>query len=222
MPPPTITLFRVSAALLAVIVGLQASWLMVAELAPPPLPFVPADKQGTEAVAADRSQAALVAALGVARNDPWMACAITLAAERALRIVPPVTVPSQEVRTAVECAVAVGPHDARSWLLLALLDADRNLAGLLKMPYYTGPNEASLMPTRLAIATRSSVIADPELQVLVAGDLRTIVLRRPNLKPAVAAAYRDASADGKRFIATTIAGLDPGFVAELGAAKFPD
>jgi hypothetical protein len=219
MSPPTVIWFRVSALLLAVIVGLQALWLLIAELAPPPLPFSPAGKQGADAVAADRGRATLVRTLGVARNDLWTNCAIALALERALERVPPATAPSNEVRSLIECAILVGPHDARSWLLLAVLEGNRDLGGPLKMSFYTGPNDASLMPMRLAIATRSDVIADPELQVVVTNDLRTIVLRRPNLKPAIEAAYRDASPDGKRFMETAVAKLDPNFVAEFVAKK---
>ncbi len=87
------------------------------------------------------------------------------------------------------------------------------------MSYYTGPNETLLIPMRLSVATQSEAINDPELQILVTNDVRTILLRKPDMKPTLVAAYRDASPEGKRFIETAVAQLDPSFAAELRASR---
>lgn len=149
---------------------------------------------------------------------------MTLAFNPALEGASAVNDPNKAVYAASERAVAVGPHDARPWLLLARAAArfdclNRNPAAPLKMSYYTGPNETLLIPMRLSVATQSEAINDPELQILVTNDVRTILLRKPDMKPTLVAAYRDASPEGKRFIETAVAQLDPSFAAELRASR---
>jgi len=85
----------------------------------------------------------------------------------------------------------------------------------LKMSYYTGSNEVVLMPLRLLVATCSDAINDSELQNLVAREIRLIVTREQNLKPAIVVAYQNASPDGKRFIEAAVADLDSGLMATL-------
>ena len=88
------------------------------------------------------------------------------------------------------------------------------------MSYCTARNETLLIQMRLSIATQSEAINDPELQILVTKDVRTILLRKPDMKPTLVAAYRDASPEGKRFIETAVAQLDPSFAAELRVSKY--
>jgi hypothetical protein len=64
----------------------------------------------------------------------------------------------QMAQNAARSALNIGPHDARTWLVLALLQArgtpvDPRLAESLKMSYLTGPNRAELIPTRLQSVT---------------------------------------------------------------------
>jgi hypothetical protein len=211
---------RAGALALAAVVGLQALWFLAAAIVRPRLPFFPADRQSAEAVSTHRSRAAAAASIGMVRADLWTDYALTLAAAPLLAAAPVAADPC--ARKATERAAAFGPHDARSWLLLAgILEraemGDGSLAGPLKMSYYTGPNEAALIPFRLKLATRSSAIADAQVQTLVASELRTIVLRRSDLKPAVLAAYRQASPQGRRLIEDTVTRLDPAFGGELRA-----
>jgi len=49
--------------------------------------------------------------------------------------------------------------------------------------FYTGPNELSVIPMRINIATRTDAITGPELQILVGAEIRTIITRKPDLKP---------------------------------------
>ena len=117
-------------------------------------------------------------------------------------------------------AAALAPHDARAWLLIAEVDSqglEHNAAGPLKMSYYTGPNELPLIPLRIDIATRTDAITDSELQILVGGEIRTIITRRPDLKPLIIAAYRSALPEGRRFIESQVGELDPGLLASIRA-----
>jgi hypothetical protein len=56
---------------------------------------------------------------------------------------------------------------------------------------------------------RSDAISDPDLQVLVSGEIRSILKNRPDLKPAIVDAYRDSGAPGRRFIEDVLGNLDP-------------
>jgi hypothetical protein len=91
------------------------------------------------------------------------------------------------------------------WLLLAALnnlteDTNRHTAAALKMSYYTGPNETKLTPLRLLTAVRPGVLADEELQQLFRFELGAIMSRKPELRPAIVAAYREATPAARRLI----------------------
>lgn len=100
------------------------------------------------------------------------------------------------------------------WLLLAAMSAqnDRSgydTAGLLKMSYYTAPNDVDLFPLRLSVAlSRDALVRNLELRDLVSRELRVVVTRQPALKPALIAAYRSASDDGKAFAENLMSEFD--------------
>jgi hypothetical protein len=85
------------------------------------------------------------------------------------------------------------------------------------MSYYTGPNEPALTPLRIQIATRSTAITDADLQILVAQEIRTIILRHQDQKPIILTAYRNASPEGKQFIEATVGDLDKSLLATIRA-----
>ena len=89
-------------------------------------------------------------------------------------------------------------------------------AGPLKMSYYTGPNGLTHPPAHQ--------YCDPDRRdhrsrpaILAAGEIRTIITRKPDLKPAILTAYRDALPDGRRFIEAEVGVLDPDLLASLRA-----
>ena len=61
----------------------------------------------------------------------------------------------------------------------------KNPAAALRMSYYTGANEVELIPLRLHLAVNSQALAEKDFQELVRHDIRTIVTRKPELKPAI-------------------------------------
>ena len=125
----------------------------------------------------------------------------------------------QHARDAAELAVRLAPLDSQVWLLLAQLDFQLNsnaVVDALKMAYYTGPHDTALIPERLRIATKLDAISSSELQILVGGDLRSILLHSPELKPSITAAYNSARPEGKHFIEETVKQLDPALMKILG------
>jgi len=202
---------------IALVLLAMSAWILGAELARPDLDFLPAPSlaAGTAALS-DRATTA--AAIGRIRGALWVDAAITRAT--ALRAAletdgPPAPAAMiEETRELAARAALHAPHEARAWLLMAAADAEREafrqrVAAPLKMSYLTGPNEAALMPLRLIVATRSLAITDEELQILAEADVRAILTRKPELKPAITAAYRGASADGRRFLRSAVERVDP-------------
>jgi hypothetical protein len=133
---------------------------------------------------------------------------------------------SPEIIAARESALAyarqsllLAPHLSSMWLLVAMLgnqgQTRGSVAEALKMSYLTAPADANLIPTRLAIISASAAMTDVDLKNLVRGDIRLILTRRPDLKPAIINAYRRGSADGKAYIDEVVRLLDPGFAAAL-------
>jgi hypothetical protein len=59
------------------------------------------------------------------------------------------------------------------------------------------------------LAVQSVALGDSDFQQLVRHDIRTIVTRKPELKPAIVAAYRDTAPIGRQFIEDTLEEIDP-------------
>jgi hypothetical protein len=223
---PDLNWVRLGMMSLAGILGLGAAWILAVQFIRPTVPFFPDDAASSQAAAAHRGAAGAAAWIGLIRGDLWTDYAITLAPDLSKEFTGDRLATSLQARQSVQAAavraVELAPFEARSWLLLADVNSralDHKVAGFLKMSYYTGPNALSLIPMRINIATRTDAISDPELQILVAGEIRTIITRRPDLKALILAAYRNATPEGKRFIEAQVAELDTGLLASLRATN---
>jgi hypothetical protein len=121
--------------------------------------------------------------------------------------------------TTAKQSLSLAPHSASMWLLVAILQSggpsQEAAAEALKMSYLTSPADANLIPARLAILSAATAIADVELKNLARGDIRLILTRRSDLKPAITDAYRRGSVDGRAYIAEVVRSLDPSFAASL-------
>jgi hypothetical protein len=175
----SLSLVRIGAFALAVLLGGHAAWMLTLEMMrPSPRSFPIADTVSTNW---DRDWAAAAAQLGVIRGDLWADDAILLASglldEKAAGTAGRAPQALEAARGVAERAARLAPHDSRMWLLLAAIDArlERRPEAMLKMSYYTAPNDVALMALRLQIATRSEAISDPDLQVLVSGEMRSIL-----------------------------------------------
>jgi hypothetical protein len=125
----------------------------------------------------------------------------------------------QRAVTAARQSLSFAPHASPMWLLLAMLGSQSEprdaVTEDLKMSYLTSPADPNLIPARLAAVASTAAIADPELKDLARGDIRLILTRRPDLKPAIVSAFRGGGADGKAYIGDVVQSLDPGFAASL-------
>jgi hypothetical protein len=225
----SLLVFRYGILIAAVVLGGEAAWTLAAELMRPPRPTFPAALLAAATAEHDRDAAAAAEAGAAARfaglrGDLWADDAVLLAAGRLNEgsgIRSAATLRDLgAARDAAVRAVQLAPHDSRIWLLIAAIDAarygrDRRVAAPLKMSYYTGLFDPALMPLRLRIATRSDAIMDDGLQLLVSADLRAIIKTRPDLKPAITAAYRSATAQGRIFLVDAVYDLDPQLIASI-------
>jgi hypothetical protein len=199
-------------------------WILLAELLHSGVHQLPTDRDPAVIVAKTRARAAWAAAFAGIRGDLWAESAFTYA----ILLWPntewngnQATTESQ-ARSTIERALAYAPYDSGVWLLAASLRyrlnwPNSNPTADLKMSYYTGPNDANLMPLRLFTAAHSDALTDSDVQQLVQRDVRIILTRWLELKPALIAAYKNARPDAKRFIESAVTQIDPKFLATMGA-----
>lgn len=223
--------FRAVVFALATLIGILSVWVLAGELFSPRLIYFPSNSNEAETLYAVRSSAAAAAGVGMVRGNLWTAAAITRATQ--LLFEPPGTSPKEASQAEVETmraiadrAARLSPHDSRIWLVLAGLDSrlggnNRKTAEDLKMSYYTGPNALSLMPLRLLIAVQSDAISDEELQSMVPLEIRRIILQRPDLKSAIASAYKNALPKGREIIEATLEQADPSFLTTIAVPPRP-
>jgi hypothetical protein len=218
---------RVSFLGFALLLGAHASWLFTAEVVRPARQSFPAAVGSVPSTQQQLDDAATAARIGFIRGDLWADNAIRLAngLKDDLTGRGAVHAPGAvaAARTAGDRALRLSPHDGRIWLLLAAVDQRLGLPSraLLTMAYYTAASDASLMPLRLLIAARSGALLDADLQILVSGEIRTIDRDRPDLKPAIIAAYREANASGRQFIEEAIGTFDPDLLTAMRASAAP-
>jgi len=211
--------FRIGVALYALIVGVLALWILVTEIIRPAVPYFPTEARDAKAFAIGRSAALGAARFGLIRGELWTEAALTQA-------VPAVFDPDPrtsrsnlaDIRNTLEHAAKSAPHDPRNWLMLAAFDSrlearPQESAENLKLAYYTGANEFVLSPLRLAVAAQLDWAE--ELQTFVQLEIEQIIMRHPELKPAIAAAYQSAKPQAQKFIETTLQQADPELLASL-------
>jgi hypothetical protein len=214
--------FRIATLLMALVLGWFAIATIFAEALTPKAQHFSQDL-AVQDPASHAWSADFAAAAAPLRGDLLADIALARAAPV---LGPNKAVTSSETATSRERALAtarqslsVSPHSSTMWLLLATLQqqgqALGSVAEALKMSYLTGPADVNLIPARLAIVSASPTISDDELKNLARGDIRLILTRRPDLKPAITNAYRRGSAAGKAYINEVVQLLDPGFAASL-------
>ena len=111
-------------------------------------------------------------------------------------------------------ALQSSPVRGDLWLMLAALSKERkpakyDVAALLKLSYYTAPNDLALLPLRLTVALGEvSGASEPELRELVQRDVKIALTKQSSLRPALIAAYQSASAEGKALVNDLISEWD--------------
>ncbi|MCK1735563.1 hypothetical protein IVA79_16630 [Bradyrhizobium sp. 138] len=116
--------------------------------------------------------------------------------------------------TVLAQALRSSPLRGDLWLMLAAVSREQrsveyDVAALLKLSYYTAPNDLPLLPLRLTLALgEASVVSEPELRELVQRDVKIAFATQPTLRPALIAAYQSASANGKTLVDSLISEWD--------------
>jgi hypothetical protein len=222
----TIRLFRVGIATLSAILVLATGWLLAIEFLRTPIRFSLDDAEGAQALARYRNISGIAAWVGLIRGRLWTEHALTFApfsANEGDKAQPDQSaVRFESARKAAMRAVHFAPFDARAWLVIAQIDSalrDRDPALALKMSYYVGLNEEPMFPLRIAIATQSNAISDPEVRDLLGDEIQRVIATRPGSKPDIVAAYRGAAPEGKRFIEQEVGRSDRDLLSALRPAR---
>ena len=212
-------LMRSFCALFGLLLAVQAAWVLI------PAYFL----LGSETVAfgatyppvsiSEKKNLEYAASYAVVRGDLW--AEYGFAGTALLQGAPTQTSSHEDLRHDLLKALRFSPYRSDVWLTFALLAERHNWSAydpgaLLKMAYYTAPNDVELLPERIKLALRlNSTVADLELQDMIKRDVSLIVGRLPALRPALVEAYTSASIDGRRLAERQIAESDPGFLKEL-------
>ncbi|WP_225187554.1 hypothetical protein [Bradyrhizobium sp. IC3195] len=209
---------RVSLMVLGIVLIVQAAWMALPERyfgARSSLPSV----LSTAAVWPDATSKPV--SLAAAREDLWIRGASKFTRDSALaaneqRTAPPMS--SDEFARALRSS----PLRGDIWLLLAATSKhsspQSSTAAMLRMSYYTAPNDLDLLPLRVSIALAAdATVREPDLRELIKRDVNLVVRHRPALKPALVTAYRSASADGKVYFEGLLSELDPTFLDQVYA-----
>jgi hypothetical protein len=211
---------RIGLAVFSLVLIAQAIWIILAELQHPRRSRFPVDQSSSVEAVLERAAAKRAAKLAVVRGNLWAESAFTYSD---LLWTEPAAAGSgavDEARIQLERALRYSPHRGDVWLLLAAM-ADRydwknyKPNSLLKMSYYTRPNEQALLLLRIKVSLRAAGIQDPELLDLIARDIRLLITRTPSLKPALVGVYKAASDPNKRFVERVVSEIDPAYLADM-------
>lgn len=215
--------FRLLVLLIGIfVVGVSISNLVAEILRPAPSELP--SRTGTAPTSDQISSARRAAAIAPFRWDLKADYALALAGQTLKSQHAARSQSDETAQNAVKDALSIGPHDSRMWLVLGLLQERNNpedalIAESLKMSYFTGPNRATLIPTRLDAVTSGNVLRDTDLKELAHGDVRAIVTLLPGQRQALVNDYVHGSAMGKAFLEDGVRALDPKFADALRNAK---
>ena len=222
----TKTWLRVALALFGVFLSAQAAWILLAERQRLNHIRLPVDRMTATIAFAEQDQSKQAASLAAVRGDLWAESAFAhggqLWIDRAMELDAGDQL-NAEARTTLTRALRYSPHRGDVWLMFAALAdqykwSEYQPSLLLKMSYYTAPNELALFPLRLDVSLHTKgVIDDAELQDMVRRDISVILTRAPALKPALVAAYRSALPQGKVLADRVISEIDPGYLGVVRA-----
>lgn len=221
---PSQILFRVVILLFALLMGAQCIWLLLPELSRPEIKAFPVDAATARAAAKQRDPALWAASIAAIRGELWAESAVTYADllfpnDQHLN---QASASVAQARKSLAHAIDQAPTQSGAWLLeagLALRYPAENVDPVeaLKMSFYTGPSEQTIIPLRLWLATQLNKLDDVEIHEFIARDIRLLLAKKQHV--AIANAYSVASPVGRRLIEQTVGDLDP---AELSALHAQD
>jgi hypothetical protein len=216
--------FRLTILLLAVLLAVQCIWLLLAEFSRPALHGLPLGGASAAAAAKDRDRALWAASIGAIRGDLWAVSAFTYAdlvvGENDAGNRPTSKPAVAQLRASMERALDHAPALSNVWLLrtgLALRHPAERLDPLeaLRMAYYTGPSDQSVIPLRLRLAAQTDQFSDFEIREFAIRDVRMLLTTKQY--KAIAVAHQAASPAGKLFIEQTVHDIDPSAIESIGS-----
>ena len=216
----TKTWLRVALTLFGVFLSAQAAWILLAERHRLNHIRLPVDGKTATIAFAEQDKITQAASFAVVRGDLWAESAFTYGSQLWLDAGDQLNTEALKTLTR---ALRYSPHRGDVWLMFAALADKYKWSGyqpslLLKMSYYTAPNELALLPLRLNVSLHAKgAIDDAELKDMVRRDISVILTRAPALKPALVAAYRSALPQGKVFAERVISEIDPGYLGVVRA-----
>ena len=207
--------FHVSLVSLAVVTAIYCLWLLISELTQPHVIRMPIDPQTATAVATKRAEANWAARFGILRGDLWAEAGYTFAdlLWKSSKSDPNLSQSLETARNRLHQAIRYAPTNAGVWLLLSGFAAQfKEATEALRMSYFTGPSDLSLMPIRTFVAAQMPTL-DADMQQLARRDVRILLTHQQ--KPAIMQAYRASSSAGKRLIEQEVSEKDPTFAQAL-------
>lgn len=200
----SVSIFRVTSGLFALAAFAALLWLLAAD-----------------ALATRGSTAGQAAQIGLVRGDLWSLAALIEA--RALPSLaeasPAQSGTANAVRELATRAASHSPVNSRIWLLLARVTQEpAQRVEFLRMSYLTGQNDLSLIPQRLALATRLPA-SDLMLADFAALEIQMLLRRAPTFKGQIANAYKTANAEGRALIEKTLETFDRELLLSIRAAN---
>ena len=212
--------FRAGVSIYALVLGAASLWILLAELSSPGIRALPASPGEAAVAAQDRGEALWAARAGVVRGDLWAEAAFTYANLEWLDSAQPLGEALDQARATAARVVSLMPGNSDVWLMLADLSSrfrwqTPSPTECLKMSYYTGPHENRLIPLRLMVAARLDPSADAVLADLFRRELQTVMMDRTALRPAIVAAYQQATSQAQHLIEDVATHTDPAFSQTL-------
>ncbi|WP_235940589.1 hypothetical protein [Bradyrhizobium hipponense] len=205
---------RVALTLIGLLLAAQAAWILSQS-------WYFGDRLAITSVAGPNEAFSRALAAHSTRENVWTdrgsTAAVRLNSDKALD---PQHTSRPTVLNAFSGVLEYSPLRGDVWLMLAALSkqyaGSYDTTSLLKMSYYTAPNELDLIPLRLSVALGTdAAVKEPELRDLIRRDLKVAITGRTGLRPAIVAAYQSASADGRAFAESSISELDPSYLQRL-------
>jgi hypothetical protein len=206
--------FQAGVSLYGLLLGAASLWILLAQFSSPGIRGLPTSPGEAAVAAQHRGEALWAARATVVRGDLWAEAAFTYANLEWLDSAQPLGEALDQARATATRAISLMPGNSGVWLMLADLSSrfrweSPSPTECLKMSYYTGPHEEALIPLRLMIVARLDPSADPVLADLFRRELQTVMMDRTALRPAIVAAYQQATSQAQRLIEDVAAATDP-------------
>ena len=214
------SLFRIYVSIFGLLLGVASLWIVLPELSSSNITTLPVSLEGAAAAASHRGEALWAARTAVVRGDLWAESAFTFANLAWAGSTQDNAQTLDQATASATRAVSLKPGNSDVWLMLADLSSRYRRQApspteSLKMSYYTGPHEDRLIPLRLMIAARLDLSADADLADLFRRELETAIMDRTALRPAVVAAYQQATPQAQHMIEEVATRADPAFSQTL-------